>query len=115
MEQNKRLVLVEVRNRVAGRKRKTQRPRDGNAEVFDERKMTLNGVRLAVAGCGLAVKEAGSFARVAHSVEFSWATHSADQRAAQEPLEVERDVGLQNPRFPQPRQQMTRKAEAAEF
>src|SRR5205814_6543813 len=54
-------------------------------------------------------------ARVAHPENFLRATDSGDQRAPEQSLKIKRDIRLQPPRLPHPRQQTAGRAESAKF
>jgi len=82
MEENERFVFIEARDRVAGRERETQRAADWHAEGFNERKVALDSVGVAIDLRGMLVKKARPLPRVAHSVELPRMTHLADKRAA---------------------------------
>ena len=60
MEQDEGFVLIEARDRVTGGQRETQRAADWHAESFDERKVALDGVGVAIDLRGVLVKEARS-------------------------------------------------------
>jgi hypothetical protein len=60
------------------------------------------------------VKEMCSLAGIAHSVKCFWVTHLADQGAAKEALEIERNIWPQAPDFAEPGKQMFRHGKAPE-
>ena len=115
MKKNERFVFIEARDRVAGGKRETQRTTDWHAEGFNKRKVTLDGVSVAIDLRGMLVKKTGPFSRVAHSVKLPRTTYLSDKRTAQEALEIESGIGLETPGCAQPREQMRRHAEATEL
>src|SRR5438105_13813951 len=104
MEQKKRNRIVEVRRRIATRQRKTEGPFSRHAEIFRERDVSLDRVRVAIDRRDPIVKPARAFARVAHSVKLTRTARPPDEGAAQQALEIERRVRSQTPGLPQPRQ-----------
>src|SRR5437764_12926123 len=110
MEQDKRLVLVKPLDVIAGREGKPKWALNRNTETLDEREITLDCVRVAIDGGDMLIEEACSLARIAHAVKVSRTTGLADERAAEQALEIERQVRAQPPRFAEPRQQLLRPA-----
>ena len=61
------------------------------------------------------IKKARTFARIAHPVNFFGTADSCDERAAQQSLEIQREIGTNPSGFLQPRQQAPGRAEASEL
>ncbi len=115
MEEDKRFILVETRDRIAAGEGKTQGARHRHPEVLDEREVALDGVSVAIDRGGLPVEKMRALARVAHPVEFPRVTRLPNQCAPEEALKIKRDVRLEAGGFVQPGEEMARHAEAAEI
>src|SRR5437867_73868 len=64
---------------------------------------------------GLPVKESRAFAAVAHSINFFCAAHPRDERAPEQTLKIEREIGLQFASFFQPRPEPDWRAQSGEI
>ena len=115
MEEDERFVVIEARDRVTGRERETQWAAGWHAEGFNERKVALDSVGVAIDLRSMLIEKTRPLSRVAHSIELTRMTHLADERAAQEALEIEGGIRLETSSCAQPRKQMRRHAEAAEL
>src|SRR5689334_10188744 len=114
MEQDERPIFVETLDAIASRERETKRALNRDAETFDERQISLDGVGIAIDGGDMLIKEAGSFPGVAHPIKFSRMTDPSDERASEQALKIERHIGSQPSRFAQPWEQMPRHAKAGQ-
>ena len=115
MEQDKWRMLIETGQRVAARKRIAQRFIDLGAGTFRQFQISLDGVFAVLDFSNAVIEPARAFARVAHSVNLFGAADFSDERAAQETLEIECEIGTKFSCLLQPGQQTCRRAQSAEF
>lgn len=88
---------------------------DGAASAFRQLEITFDRVFVAIDLRDAIVKPARTFARIAHSINLLRAANFSDERAAQQPLEIQSKVGTEFSRFRQPRPQTPRCSEPAKF
>ena len=115
MKKDERRIVIETREWIARRNRPTKRFADSGASAFGKLKITVNGMPAAIDFSDAIIKQARTFARIAHSVDFFGAADFCDQRAAEQPLKIERQIGPDRAGFLQPRQQTPWHAQAAKF
>src|SRR5205807_7397177 len=115
MQQNEWRILVESRQRIAGRQWTAQRVANLCARELGEFEVPLNRVFASIHFRGATVKKPRAFAPIAHSINLFRAADPGDERASEQSLEVEREIGAQFPAFFEPRHYADRSAESGEI
>src|SRR5437016_3777226 len=115
MQQNKRRKFVEPRQWIAGWKRAAQRVADLRAGELGQFKITLDRVFAPIHFGGAAVKETRAFPRIAHSENLFRAADPGDERAPEQSLKIERDVGPNLSGFFEPRHHADWRAQSGEI
>src|SRR4051794_21094015 len=95
MQEDERRILIEPRQRIAARNRRTQRVPDFRPRAFSQFEVALDGVLAPIYFCSLMIKPARAFARIAHSEDLLCAADLGDERAAEQSLKIEGKIGLQ--------------------
>lgn len=115
MEQNKRIILGKVRNRISGWQQKSQRARNWNLERLDQLEIAFDRVRPAIDPGRHLIEKGRAFASIAHPAEFSRVTNCADERAPEQTLKIECEVRAQPAGLPKPGEEMARHSEAGQL
>ena len=104
MEDDESGKSIETRWLVPSGNRKTQILAQGRAECLSQLEIAIDGVLLAVHSRYLRIKKTRTFSCVAHSQNLFSAANPGDERAAEQPLKIQRNIRSQPARFPNPRQ-----------
>ena len=115
MQEDKRIILGKVRNRIARRQRKPQWARDWNLERLDQLEIALDGVFLAIDLGGRLIEKARAFTGIAHPAKPCRMTDRSDERTPQQPLKIEREIRAQPAGLAEKGKEMARHSEAREL
>ena len=108
-------IVIKTRQRIARRDRTTKRFADSGTGAFRQLYIAFHRMRPPIDLGDAMVKPARAFAPIAHSVYFSCPADFCDQRATQQSLEIERQIGPQHVGCLPPPHQIPCRTETAEF